>query len=66
MSCLCRWHGYVRSGIHSGNISAKSRTVADLVIISPTQTDIILREVADAKGVRSHKCITQECNETIG
>ena len=42
----------VRTGVHSGNISAKSRTIKDIVIIGPNQTDIILRDVADCQGVR--------------
>ena len=32
--------------------SAKSRTIKDIVIIGPNQTDIILRDVADCQGVR--------------
>ena len=38
--------------MHTGNISAKSRMIGDLVIISPDKTDIILRDVADCTGVR--------------
>jgi hypothetical protein len=45
--------GYnVRSGVHSGNISAKSRTIGDLIIISPDKTDIILRDIIYCQGVR--------------
>ena len=42
----------VRSGMYSGNISAKSKTIGDLVIISPDKTDIILRDIADCQGIR--------------
>ena len=45
--------GYnVRTGMHSGNISSKSNTIGDIVIISPNQIDIILRDVANCQGVR--------------
>ena len=45
--------GYnVRIGVHNGTLSGKSKNVGDIVIISPTQTDIILRDVSDPKGVR--------------
>jgi hypothetical protein len=44
--------GNIRTGTHTGNISAKSKTIGDLVIISPDKTDIILRDVADCQGVR--------------
>jgi hypothetical protein len=42
----------IRTGMYSSNISAKSRTIGDIVIINPDKTDIILRDIADCQGVR--------------
>lgn len=36
-----------------GNINSKSKNIGDIIIISPTRNDFILRNVSDCVGLRS-------------